>query len=199
MPPASHRNTAMSQDATGKVYWSPYTNNRIPKRFAGDIDLTYEDSYRLWQGEPLRNFKRQVTLRFTDIGARPDFPYTHPNVLVASSRVVDIMHALKANIETFRIEAREPGGEIATTQYYIVNLLEVVDCLDAKASRWSNDGMSVMRVAIDRGRIPAPCPIFRLKTMLTYMLISDGLKTMLEKVKATGWKYGDADEAKIFW
>lgn len=126
----------------------------------------------------------------------PDLVNNTMALCIASKRLKELLEAeSKANLECLPLSIANHKGRIAATDYFIINVLDHVDCIDLTKSDVDRNsptpGMlsGLHRLFILEDQIPPEARLFRLKPMPAAILIRDDLRAALEAAGITGVKY----------
>lgn len=120
-----------------------------------------------------------------------DFPYTSSVEFLVSNKIVSILQKFDIpNIDYFESVIIQPNGN-QITGYCTLNILNVIDCLDEKKSKFITTGSvskyySFKSIALFEKRIPEEIKLFRLKDHETLIIVDEGVRQEFIKQKVTG-------------
>jgi hypothetical protein len=113
---------------------------------------------------------------------------------VVSSRLKDTLVALagSSNIEFLPVSILNHKGRVASKDYFIMNPLDVIDCIDQEKSgvKWNVINTSAIsscrELVLSEGLIPADSVMFRPKFMLKITLVKREVAVKLLSTDLTG-------------
>jgi hypothetical protein len=169
----------------------------------------YPDSYELHEGLPLadsfpddahfamdKDYRKQTQLT--------DVLHTLGDVLVVSERLRGILEARKtAGLEFLPVGLRDHAGKKVKAEYFVANLLPLVDCVDRKKTKYKPNKLdpdeltSVSNLTLDEKKIPTDVELFRTKGIPVLMVARRRLIDDLLKAKISG--LGTAELAAFTW
>ena len=116
--------------------------------------------------------------------------------IVISNRIKQLLLSeIVSKVEFLPVSIRNHKGRIASKDYFIMNPLDVVSCIDLDKSfvRWNhikNDLInSCNQLVLNEDIIPESCKVFRPKFLPTEILISDELVEKLKNANFTGLNF----------
>lgn len=123
------------------------------------------------------------------------------NVLLVSSRVKDFLGGARVNnVELLPVQIVNHKGRTASRDYFVVNPLDVCDCIDEQqslAERNPIDPDSILgsaRLALRYDRIPAELKIFRPEFWREIVLIRRELADAMRAAGLTGLRLIEPDD-----
>jgi hypothetical protein len=141
----------------------------------------------LFQGQRIKTSSRPPLVEITSQVPLEDMPWDH-GLPIVSTRLRDLLEQEAPGHAQF-IQVRLGGPEwlLPTNHYFIVNWLNLIDCIDRRKSEYegepgTNEFVPV-RIVINYGAIPQAVKIFRLKHMASTVLIDEKVATV---IKASG-------------
>ena len=165
-------------------------------------DFTGVDKkFMLFEGASLaKSFSRDAAFHMD-----PDFPknllltdnlVNVDSCMVVSARLADALRAHKiAKLEYLPVKIIDHKGKVASKDYFILNPLDLVDCINRKKSKFRSSLIfpenieKFEKFVIDESRIPEDRPIFRLKGFSYMALASKSLVDALTKGQFTGLEW----------
>jgi hypothetical protein len=126
---------------------------------------------------------------------RVDFISNSDRVILASSRAREVIvagGAVEAQVEYLPVTLRDKKQRPLSTQYFFVNPVVNVTCMDRKRSVFStydnsDEVMSIERLYLDDGKVPKDVPIFRLGEDKKFILIRKDMFAAIEGAGLTGF------------
>lgn len=122
------------------------------------------------------------------------------SVLVVNSKVKDVFEASGCkDVEYLPITIWDHQNAVASSNYFIVNPLGGVDFIDMDKSAYSMSSLdegqiySIDNLVINEKEIPADAKLFRAKTKMDQIFISDEIRKSLEVAGIKGYKLLQAD------
>jgi hypothetical protein len=174
--------------STGRrQFWQKYFPNRIPAGHYLNVDLSLEEEWSVAMGQPAHFVQRQPWL-FDKVAKYPDIPFVGC-ILLASVRVVQKFEEFRVPIQTIAVDVRGPLGEMIPNKYYVVNLLSLIECHEESCAEWNSERAHLSSFAFNVTKVPEGEHLFRVRHFEPLVILSDLLKTELETMKATGWRY----------
>jgi hypothetical protein len=116
--------------------------------------------------------------------------------MVVSSRLADALKMQGVeHLEYLPVRIIDHKGKVASKDYFVLNSLELVDCIDREKSKFTENAIVPGRISrfeklvIDESRIPADRPLFRMKDFARIALATKALANALnrEKFAGLGW------------
>jgi hypothetical protein len=164
-----------------------------------------QKSYRLQLGVPLgegfppdvyaemsQNFPKDIKLADNLYGAV---------IVVISKNIKEMIEQERVkNVELLPIKIINHKGRIASRNYFILNPLDILDCIDIDKSgvEWNeirNDEISFCdKLVLKEEKIPLNCDIFRPKFWTRLILVRNKLAERLSKAGFTGLSFWDPIE-----
>jgi len=114
----------------------------------------------------------------------PDF-FPHASMAVVSGKLKDILEREQANVEFFRLLIQHKKSLF--DNFFIVNFLEVIDCLDKQETVFSDEGLishSIKRLAVITDLVQGKA-LFRIAGTIL-LGVSDYLAAEVENAQCTG-------------
>ncbi len=153
--------------------------------------------FRLRKGvRLLPEYPANVVLDLAETGGdmRVDFIRNHDRVVLASSRAREVLvagGAVEEQVEYLPVTLRDKKKRVLDTQYFIVNPVVNVACMDRKRSEhstYSNSDqiMHIERLYLDDAQIPKDTPIFRLAEDKKLILIRRDLLAAIQGAGLVG-------------
>jgi hypothetical protein len=166
----------------------------------------FEDSNKLFHGIALSKvFPRNAAFHMN-----PDFPkdllltdnlLNSNSCMVVSAKLTDALRARNVNkLEYLPVSIIDHKGKAASKDYFILNPLELVDCIDRQKSVFRESRVKPGRIAkfeklvIDEASIPADRQLFRMKDYPNVGVASKTLADELTREKFTGLGWTAIDE-----
>ena len=154
--------------------------------------------YRLRKGiRLLPEYPADGVLDLSEEGGdmRVDFIRNTGRVILASSRAREVLiagGAIEAQVEYLPVTLRDKKQRNLPTQYFIVNPVVNVTCMDRKHSVFStyddsDEVISIERLYLDDGQLPKDVPIFRLGEDKKFILIRQDLFAAIQGAGLTGF------------
>ncbi|UII34668.1 hypothetical protein LVD17_12700 [Fulvivirga ulvae] len=115
-----------------------------------------------------------------------------PNTLglkIVSEKLKLILEETALNIEFFEVDIRDAKGKLVESTYYIANLLDVVECMDLKKSRYKRSILKeshmgrIDYLAIREKAIEEKISIFRLAEMPRLHILSEKLGIKIKRLE----------------
>ncbi len=120
-----------------------------------------------------------------------DFFYAGPMFVVAK-RLMRLLMSFSADVEYFDL-ALERGGGILPGEFYCVNILQVIDCLDWEASKYDverNFASSIREFRLNYDSMPEVAPLFRVaRTIPSIVCASGELADAVREAGLSGVKF----------
>ncbi len=111
--------------------------------------------------------------------------------LVFSSRLRELLDSIGINnIEYYKLEIVNPRSGKKFSDYYIANVVGLVDCVDREKSelKYFDDGdiKRIRKLVLDQSRIPSKLRIFRLAKRTILTVVHQSVKEVIESAGLTG-------------
>jgi hypothetical protein len=121
----------------------------------------------------------------------PDyFPFAAMTII--SDKLKDILIRCGANAEYFPVCLKRKMK--SHDNYFVMNVLEMVDCIDPQTTVLELEGRYIKRLALNLTAEPAT-PLFVISSPLTYMIgCSDCLAAEIEKARCIGMAFPSPEE-----
>jgi hypothetical protein len=166
----------------------------------------FEEIFHLWGGEKLeKQFPQNA--RFTMSGDRPtstvltDSLHNTDHLLVVSKRLKEFLQSAGVRqVEFLKVGIRNHKNKTVPDQYYIMNLLEPVDCLDRAASKAKTSPINKDRIASIKKLVLKPSAIesdrriFRIANFPNAHLVRRDLAEDITKQGFTGIRWLEASK-----
>jgi len=124
-----------------------------------------------------------------------DFVANHLLYLIVSGKVKQVLQQEGVeNIEYLPVSIYDQKKRLASSDYYIVNVLGTVDCLDHENSEYDRSLINQAKiqhfdkVVLHENQVPVDVKIFRLKGRSEMIFIRSDLLEALKKNKLTGFE-----------
>jgi hypothetical protein len=115
---------------------------------------------------------------------------------VVSAKLAAVLRARPvAKMEYLPVSIIDHKGKVASKDYFILNPLELVDCIDRKKSKFREDDMvpgdieKIFNLVLDEKRIPKDRGVFRVKGFAEMTLASRDLADELTAAKFVGLRW----------
>ncbi len=163
-----------------------------------DIDI---DAFEFDEGMSLQaRFPQpalyQMSSLFPDSRILYDLQSNTMGLLVASQRLQTVFESAgEGKIEFLPIQLMNHRGKIESDQYAIVNVLDVIDCMNHNESivEYSSldpeELITIKKLVLDESKIPPQIHLFRLKQDKTLSIVSDSVKSRVEEEELTGMMF----------
>lgn len=184
-------------DAFAWVTYAPNSLRNEPKE------------WELHEGVPVQRwFPKEVTFPLAeDWGIElTDSPPNSLNLIFASERLKLFLHEhAGARVEFLPIRFQDQKDRLVPEPYFIMNLLEVVECVDLEKSKFRRSEMDPNFIAtfyllvLDEKRIPPQAKLFRLKEKPNLILVREDLAQALVNADFTGMMFLDLEEFGKEW
>ncbi len=138
---------------------------------------------------------------FPDATTIPDNVYTMIHHVV-SDRLRELLtpELGTSRVEMLPVKIKSHGGAFASGKYFVMNALDVVDCIDLDASKAklnSNDPSQILRVKkLVLKAISGEPAMFRPQSWTRLIFVRDDLAQKLEAAGLTGLAFFETDEFK---
>lgn len=151
-----------------------------------------EQAFRFHRGVSLKNWvpagaNYPMSPRWPDNRTLYDFQNNTLKLLVISSRCKTVLEAgPHANLEFLPISIINHRGKVASSDYYIANIIGSVDCMDRERSIFEADPLkpsvigTCSRLVLQNDKIPDDVELFRLSNAPKTYIIKPSLKERLE-------------------
>jgi hypothetical protein len=128
------------------------------------------------------------------------------NLIFTSTRLKAFMEKHSgANLEFLPIRIRDHKERLVQEQYYIMNLLDTMDCVDLEKSKFSRSAMNPERImtfyllVLDESRIPKEKKIFRLKEKPDLVIVREDLAQDILDADYNGMTFLEMEEYGKEW
>ncbi|RKH26648.1 hypothetical protein D7Y13_20315 [Corallococcus praedator] len=128
------------------------------------------------------------------------------NLIIVSERLKRFLEAnAGARMEFLPVQLRDQKGRLVPEPYFILNLLEVVECVDLEKSQFERSAIIPSFIAwfsllvVDPARIPPEAKLFRLKEKPNLILIREDLAQVLVNEDYTGMMFLELEEYGREW
>jgi hypothetical protein len=161
----------------------------------GEITLADGEEPQIAEGVPYRE-RAVPSVPVTHIGHVLDFSLTSFGVPIATSQIADVVAAVaKDDVQVVPVNIAGQSGMA------VLNALRVVHCVDEARSefiKWTKDDhrsdlmgayRQVTNLVLDRVRIPADAHFFRVGGWVVALIVSEAVKTAIERLSVTGTKF----------
>jgi hypothetical protein len=165
----------------------------------------FKDLYGMWEGKSFKlDFPPDV-----EFSMNPDFPdntvltdclMNRHHLIVGSERLKKFLEGKALPlIEFLRVAIRDHKGKIAA-QYYLINPLASIDCLDHKASgalvsrALKTQVISIKRLVLRKEALDPERLLFRIAGYPRMRLIRRDLGGAIQKAGFTGVKFRELDQ-----
>ena len=108
---------------------------------------------------------------------------------IVSKKLLDIIQEFEKNIQVLDAPLYGEKTNDPIKGYYIVNYLNLLDCIDKELSRFSSDGDLLMEEVIDESKVPEDIFIVRLQQMPYKELFRRDLAMAIHKVVSPGYSF----------
>lgn len=186
------------------LVWSP--SNKVPNAVALDLLTGFEKISRLWRGEPLAGeFPGDAGFKM-----RADFPENTVltdslsnlnSLIVGSQRLREFLEGRKvSHIEYHPVTVRDHKGKVIKSQYYIINPISNVDCLDLPASgavmsRVKTTKVQFIKKLVLRDQaLDVSRQIFRITNFDMITLVREDLAAAMDNAEFTGVRWIEASK-----
>lgn len=119
----------------------------------------------------------------------PDSLSNSSNLYIVSERLREVLEAASPSFEFHRVRVRNHKGRLEKSPYYVANLLDLVDCMDRKKSKFrpseidTTQASTIHELVLDLSRIPNEKKIFRLASRRRLFLVRKDLAYDIFRVK----------------
>lgn len=119
-----------------------------------------------------------------------------------SYRVIDILNKLKQenNFEYFPIKLlNEQDIDISPVQYFVINLYNILDCIDEENSILEDIGLGVSlinKLVIDETKIPKDVQLFNLEKFPDYIFFRDDLIEQFKNANISGCVWRNIEDIR---
>ena len=186
--------------------WLFVTSTSTPNAATFTGLANYPEDYELTNCVPLEaSFPANVELRMD-----PDFPsdielveslYSSNNPLIVSADVTALLSAANVtNIELLPVNVIDHEGKRVSTDYFIVNILTCVDCIDREQSVFEYNSIDpesicfIEKLVVNAARLPTDVQLFRPRHLQSTMMIHRSLASKLVASGARGFLFQEANE-----
>nr|WP_158622310.1 DUF1629 domain-containing protein [Corallococcus sp. CA047B] len=128
------------------------------------------------------------------------------DLIIASERLKQFLEAnAGARMEFLPARLLDQKDRIVPEPFYVLNLLEVVECVDLEKSQYERSVMDPTFIAwfsllvLDAARIPPQAKLFRLKEKPDLILIREDLAQVLVNEDYTGMMFLELEEYGREW
>lgn len=151
-----------------------------------------EQAFRFDRGNSLKNWvpigaNYPMSPQWPDRRVLYEFQSNTLSLLIVSGRCKTVLEAgAHANLEFLPISIINHRGKLASGDYFIVNILGGVDCMDRERSVFKPSHLkpsiiaSCSRLVLKNDKIPEDVELFRLSNAPTTYIIKQSLKDRLE-------------------
>lgn len=193
------------QNANKGRFWSMTCSGADPKGGGEDarswveLDITPKQEEELETGSKLRYTKYPVVGR-ADRRLLEDCPWVDSEVAVVSTRFKDIIESAAPGQCQF-IPIDIMYNELPVdNDYWVLNLLNVIDCIDKHRSiefRRSNDQMdeSYYFPVVNPEKVPTEISIFRVKLSEANIMVRSKLRDTIRRARVSGVQFIDFEIA----
>jgi hypothetical protein len=92
----------------------------------------------------------------------PDYVQNLDRLLIVSPRLRVFLEAQQVgNVEYYPMEIRDHKGKVASDEYFIAHIMNLVDCIDVEASgvTWTGKGLATQRILVMRTLVLDPARV----------------------------------------
>jgi hypothetical protein len=113
-----------------------------------------------------------------------------PAILVVHRDLKEVLEATGAPMECLPFTLYNHKKRVASRDYFIVNPLAVVNCLNLQKSEvsWSEDGQDILQIyepVLDPAKLPDVPPVFRIQEDRQCIVLGDGVVARLNALAPT--------------
>lgn len=132
----------------------------------------------------------------------PDQVYNHERLLVVGQPLRSLIEEIGGEIEFLPVAIRDHKGHVASRDYWIVNPLTTLDCLDVGASDLTVNAIDQSFSGCDAlafidDRVPAGATLFRPSRFLTPIVCRENIAERVMARGFSGVRFVEADECCI--
>jgi len=128
-----------------------------------------------------------------------DFVANIDGLFIVSKKVKEIIEGLSVqNMEYLELTLFDHEMKISSTDYYILNLVGSVDCINMKDSKYRMDCLledridRIKELVLDENKIPPEAKIFRLVNKPEEYIVSDEVRNIFEVNGITNFRLFEA-------
>jgi hypothetical protein len=194
------RNFVVAQSVTELLEFSDSGGEEDTRSIVFD-DIDVETSAALVEGKPITHWNAGVRVRQRSKGTLEDVPWSMPGgAPIVSDRVRAVFEReAPGQVQFVPLAITRRGKPIDGPQYWIMNLLHVVDCFDRKRSGYSTeveDGVlkyffEFNGLVLNCGRVPSHVKVFRVEHFEETMVMRAEPRQALDADAITGMQYRD--------
>lgn len=114
-------------------------------------------------------------------------------LLIVSEKLKTVLDEVEgADFEFFPVTILDKKGRASEKEYYVANLLSVIDCVNMVESKYVMDPLRKGQVdwfselRLDESRIPADQLVFRLKDLTRLLIVRSELVNNIQQADCTG-------------
>jgi hypothetical protein len=161
--------------------------------------IGYDEPWDLIRGRPLQS-KLPKDVRYPMNASRPrdtKLTDTLANInlaLVVSRRLAEFLQEKKVpGVEYIQVPIINHKGKVASSDYFLVNILAIQDCLDLALSEPTYNHINkveidrVEQLVFDEKKIDPALPLFRIKNYYRHIIIEATIAAELEKHAFSGF------------
>jgi hypothetical protein len=134
----------------------------------------FEDDWAVGQGvslaaNPPANLTMSMYADEPNNTVLPDYVQNMDRLLIASRRLRTFLEGQHiSDVEYYPLEIKDHKGKVASTEHFVVHLINPVDCIDVEKSgvRWMGEGLATQRIfrmrslVLDPMRVPEDRMLF---------------------------------------
>lgn len=131
----------------------------------------------------------------------PDNVFNLPRVMLVSSKLKEAIEEAKPpKVEYLRVKILDHKERVAADDYFIVNPVDLVDCIDKEKSEvgWNklepDRIMGCAKLVIDESRIDKKLILLRPKHLSTIVLVRRSFAEQLQAAEVTGLKFQEVKD-----
>lgn len=180
------------------LVWKSDINNEAYYTRGAIRDINVLKGIKLNKGETLSNKNLKIDIDL--IGKYQPADYFHVGSLfIVSRKLKNIFEEKKVLAEYFLINLYKENSEYLEEEYFFVNLLKKIDCINKIDSKYSEeDGFidEIYKLVIDEDKAKNEV-LFRVdKTFNNIILVHDSLSDVIKKSGCTGVNFIKVDDWK---
>lgn len=161
-------------------------------------DISVLKKIKLTKGEPISDKNIKIDIDLFEEYEPADYFHVG-SLFIVSSKLKDILERKQVSAEYFLIKLYKPNGIPIQTEYFFVNLLRKIDCINKEHSRYTQeegfiDEIYKIVVDVDKAKNEV---LFRIdKIFNNIILVHDSLSYLIKSLGCTGVNFIKIDDWK---
>jgi hypothetical protein len=177
--------------------------------YAPDALRNHPKDYQLTEGGSVKNwYPADVEMYLSDergMKLSDSIPNIMSLLIISEKLKVIMVERSEALLEFLPVRLKYQDEQEVKATYYVMNVLEVVECVSLERSMFRYSDISPDRIfrffhlILDQSRIPSDKKIFRLKENPSLVIIREDLGKDILRAKAIGMMFVEMDEYGREW